>query len=177
MPLPGSRAALARRFVTRRGLGRGCASCRKFSMMQLARGFFRPDRTVSQRRSLNNRLPVPRTRSCITASPRLFALVIAGSLLSSPGAGWADSVSPRSLDERVHAMAKSIIEFHQAFFTLQENPNVPVPHVEILVAVDRSSHAVHRQAPAPRVETLVEIESSGNAAHPRTFPTWIRMVL
>jgi len=54
---------------------------------------------------------------------------------------------------------------------------VPVPHVEILVAVDRSGYAVHPRAPAPRVETLVEIESSGNTARPRTFPTWIRIVL
>jgi len=146
-------------------------------MMKVARDFFRPDRTVSQRRSLSQRLPVPRARSCITGSPRLFALVIAGSLLISPVAGRAASLSPRSLDERVHATAKTIIEFHRAFFTLQENPEVPVPHVEILVAVDRSGHAVHPQAPAPRVETLVEIESSGNTAQPRTFPTWIRIVL
>ncbi|MBI3608918.1 MAG: tetratricopeptide repeat protein [Nitrospirae bacterium] len=74
-------------------------------------------------------------------------------------------------------MAKTIIEFHKTFFTLQENPAVPAPHVEILVAVDPSGNAVHPQAPAPHVETLVEIESSGHTAHPGTFPTWIRIVL
>ena len=74
-------------------------------------------------------------------------------------------------------MGKTLIEFHQAFFMLQENPHVPVPHVEILVAVDRSGKAVHPRTPAPHAETLIELESSGNTAPLRTFPTWIRIVL
>ena len=61
--------------------------------------------------------------------------VAAGCVLGLVGPGWG-APPESSLEERIHALKKSIVAYNTALFVLREDPAAPAPHLEILLDVD-----------------------------------------
>lgn len=78
----------------------------------------------------------------------------AGCVLGLVAPGWG-APPESSLEERIHALKKSVVAYNTALFVLREDPAAPTPHMEILLDVD------DRGDPVP-------------AHH---LPSWIRVAL
>lgn len=105
--------------------------------------------------------PTSITRS-LGRRTRIFA-VAAGCLLCFGGSGWGKPPES-SLDERIHALKKSIVAYNTALFVLREDPAAPAPHLEILLDVDG-----HDPLPAHHLPSWVRVALDRHPAVEHTY--------